>query len=85
MADRTDKDPRRCFTDVPPEVAEQLVHQLMDRLISPIPRSARRHVGKPNTATGREILKRTPEVADWLKYLENQSAKHHIPPTHSNL
>ncbi|WP_284283823.1 hypothetical protein [Mesorhizobium amorphae] len=31
MTDRTDKDSDDVSSDVPPEVAEQLVHQLMDR------------------------------------------------------
>jgi hypothetical protein len=65
--------------DIPPEIATRIVHELLDRqyhevLDEPVgmigdisPRSAVR------TARGRE------KVAEWLKYLENQTASHRDP------
>lgn len=61
--------------EIPPEIAEQIVHQYLDRqyretLDQPVgmlgnktPRQAAK------SATGRQ------KVAEWIKYLENQSAK----------
>lgn len=68
-------------SDIPPEIAEQAIHEYLDRhyletLDQPVkmlgnktPRQAAK------TTAGRQ------KVADWLKYLENQSAKQ-PGPTH---
>lgn len=74
MAERPPRERGEAASDVPPEIAEQVVHQFMDRqyretLDQPVgmlgnktPRQAAR------SAAGRQ------KVAEWLKYLENQSA-----------
>ncbi|MDB5525059.1 MAG: hypothetical protein JWM58_2822 [Rhizobium sp.] len=79
MADRPARDAEPTDSDLPLEIAEQIVHQFMDRqyretLDQPVgmlgnktPRQA------VNTASGRK------KVAEWLKYLENQSARQPSP------
>lgn len=62
-------------SDIPPEIAEQVVHQFMDRQyretldqpVGMLGNKTPRQVAQ--TATGRQ------KVAEWLKHLENQSAK----------
>jgi hypothetical protein len=74
MADRTDKASDEVSSDVPPEVAEQLVHQLMDRQYR---QTLDQPVGMLGNKTPRQAVKSSSgrqKVADWLKYLENQSA-----------
>ncbi|MCW1410858.1 MULTISPECIES: hypothetical protein [Rhizobium] len=78
MAERPAREKEEPGSEIPPEIAEQVVHQFMDRqyretLDQPVgmlgnktPRQAAK------SATGRE------KVAGWLKYLENQSSRH--PP-----
>lgn len=75
MAEPPARDREDPASEIPPEIAEQVVHQFMDRqyretLDQPVgmlgnktPRQAAK------SATGRQ------KVAEWLKYLENQSAK----------
>lgn len=75
MAERPPREHGGAASDVPPEIAEQVVHRFMDRqyretLDQPVgmlgnktPRQAAR------SAAGRQ------KVAEWLKYLENQSAR----------
>lgn len=79
MAERPASDREDPASEIPPEIAEQVVHQFMDRqyretLDQPVgmlgnktPRQAAK------SATGRE------KVAEWLKYLENQSSRQHNP------
>ena len=65
--------------DLPPEVMEKLIHDNLDKayrkvLDEPVPmlgnQTPRQAV---KTVAGRR------KVAEWLKYLENQSAQHHLP------
>jgi len=79
MAERPPRERGRATSEVPPEIAEQVVHQFMDRqyretLDQPVamlgnktPRQAAK------SAAGRQ------KVAEWLKYLENQSANQPDP------
>lgn len=79
MADRPPSDHDDDSLDLPPEIAKQAVHALMDRqyretLDQPVgmlgdktPRQAAK------SATGRR------KVAEWLKYLENQTAQRSAP------
>ncbi|MDL2406790.1 hypothetical protein PY650_14180 [Rhizobium calliandrae] len=79
MAERPARAHEDLEPEIPPEIAEQVVHQVMDRqyretLDQPIgmlgnktPRQAAK------SATGRE------KVAEWLKYLENQSSRQPNP------
>lgn len=79
MAERPPREGGAAASDLPPEIAEQVVHQFMDRqyretLDQPVgmlgnktPRQAAR------SAAGRQ------KVAEWLKYLENQSANQPYP------
>ncbi|WP_287176817.1 hypothetical protein [Mesorhizobium sp.] len=75
MAERPAKDGRTPSSEMPPELAEQVVHEYLDQhyretLDQPVqmlggktPRQA------VKTKTGRQ------KVAEWLKYLENQTAR----------
>src|SRR3546814_438747 len=79
MAERPARDREDPVSEIPPEIAEQVVHQFMDRqyretLDQPVgmlgnktPRQAAK------SATGRQ------KVAEWLKYLENQSSRQPNP------
>ncbi len=79
MANRPPGDQDRAGSGLPPEIEEQAVHELMDRqyrktLDQPVgmlgDKSPRQAV---KTAAGRR------KVADWLKYLENQTARQPDP------
>ncbi|MGO4440758.1 hypothetical protein [Rhizobium sp. RAF56] len=79
MAERPARDREDPASEIPPEIAAQVVHQFMDRqyretLDQPVgtlgnetPRQAAK------SATGRQ------KVAEWLKYLENQSSRQPDP------
>ena len=78
MADPPTKDAEP-DAGLPPEVAEQLVHQVMDRQYR---ETLDLPVGMLENKTPRQAVK-TPsgreKVVEWLKYLENQSAKRPDP------
>ncbi|NGO55981.1 hypothetical protein [Allomesorhizobium camelthorni] len=79
MADRPDKDGEALSSDVPPEIAEQLVHQLLDRQYR---ETLDQPVGMLGNKTPRQAVKSSAgrqKVAEWLKYLENQSARQPDP------
>lgn len=65
--------------EIPPEIAEQIVHQFLDTRY----RETLDHpVGMLGDKTPREAVKTSKgkqQVADWLKYLENQTARHPDP------
>lgn len=79
MAERPAREMKDPASEIPPEIAEQVVHQFMDRqyretLDQPVgmlgnktPRQAAK------SATGRQ------KVAEWLKYLEKQSSRQPNP------
>ena len=79
MADRTGAEPEGLSSDVPAEIAEQLVHELMDRQYREI---LDQPVGMLGNRTPRQAVKSSAgrqNVAEWLKYLENQSASQPDP------
>ncbi|MET2831222.1 hypothetical protein [Mesorhizobium shangrilense] len=62
-------------SDIPPEVAEQVVHQFLDRQYR---ETLDQPVGMLGNKTPRQAAKSAAgrqEVAEWLKYLENQSSR----------
>ncbi|HEV2896371.1 MAG TPA: hypothetical protein VGX71_00765, partial [Pseudaminobacter sp.] len=79
MADRSDKDGEALSSDVPPDIAEQLVHQFLDRQYRG---TLDQPVGMLGNKTPRQAVKSSAgrqKVAEWLKYLENQSARQPDP------
>ncbi|RWJ00156.1 hypothetical protein [Mesorhizobium sp.] len=79
MADTPARNQAEATSDIPPEIAEQVVHQFMDRQyretldqpVGMLGNKTPRHAAK--SAAGRQ------KVAEWLKYLENQSARQPNP------
>ncbi|WP_245415191.1 hypothetical protein [Hoeflea marina] len=75
MADAPAQDQVETGSDIPPEIYEQVVHRHMDRQyrdtldqpVGMLDNKTPRQMAK--TAKGRE------KVANWIKYLENQTAK----------
>lgn len=75
MAERPAQDQTEATSDIPPEIAEQIVHQYMDRQYR---ETLDQPVGMLDNHTPRQAVKSVAgrqKVAEWLKYLENQSAK----------
>jgi hypothetical protein len=75
MAERPAQDQTEARSDIPPEIAEQIVHQFMDRQYR---ETLDQPVGMLGNQTPRQAAKSADgrqKVAEWLKYLENQSAK----------
>ncbi|MCM2476418.1 hypothetical protein HGO38_23450 [Rhizobium sp. CG5] len=75
MAERPAQDQKEAASDIPPEIAEQIVHQFMDRQYR---ETLDQPVGMLGNKTPRQAAKSAAgrqKVAEWLKYLENQSAK----------
>ncbi|TPK60479.1 hypothetical protein FJ546_19080 [Mesorhizobium sp. B2-4-19] len=79
MAERPTGKSGRTSSDIPSEIAEQVVHEFMDRKYR---ETLDQPVGMLGNKTPRQAAK-TPagrqKVAEWLKYLENQSAKRPSP------
>jgi hypothetical protein len=74
MAERPPREAGEAASDVPPEIAEQVVHQFMDRQYR---ETLDQPVGMLGNKTPRQAAKSAAgrqKVAEWLKYLENQSA-----------
>ncbi len=75
MAERPPSERGEATSEVPPEIAEQVVHQFMDRQYR---ETLDQTVGMLGNKTPRQAAKSAAgrqKVAEWLKYLENQSAK----------
>lgn len=79
MAEKPVQDDTELSAGIPPEIAEQIVHREMDR-------HYRETLDQPISMLGnkspRQAAKSKPgrqKVAEWLKYLENQSAKRMDP------
>jgi len=75
MAERPPRERGEATSEVPPEIAEQVVHQFMDRQYR---ETLDQPVGMLGNKTPRQAAKSAAgrqKVAEWLKYLENQSAK----------
>lgn len=74
MAERPPREHGGAASDVPPDIAEQVVHQFMDRQYR---ETLDQPVGMLGNKTPRQAAKSAAgrqKVAEWLKYLENQSA-----------
>ncbi len=79
MAERPTREKDDPGSEIPPEIAEQAVHQFMDRQyretldqpVSMLGNKTPRQAAK--SAAGRQ------KVAEWLKYLENQSSRQPNP------
>jgi hypothetical protein len=79
MAERPPRDHGGAASEVPPEIAEQAVHQFMDRQYR---ETLDQPVGMLGNKTPRQAAKSAvgrQKVADWLKYLENQSVNQPDP------
>ena len=75
MAETPPRERGEATSEVPPEIAEQVVHQFMDRQYR---ETLDQPVGMLGNKTPRQAAKSAAgrqKVAEWLKYLENQSAK----------
>lgn len=79
MNERPGHDRDEAASDIPPEIVEQIIHQHLDRQYR---ETLDQPVGMLGNKTPRQTAK-TPagrqKVVEWLKYLENQSAKHASP------
>jgi hypothetical protein len=81
MAEGPPRDHAGAASEVPPEIAGQAVHQFMDRQYR---ETLDQPVGMLGNKTPRQAAKSAvgrQNVADWLKYLENQSANQPDLPT----
>jgi hypothetical protein len=79
MAERPPRERGDATSEVPLEIAEQVVHQFMDRQYR---ETLDQPVGMLGNKTPRQAAKSAAgrqKVAEWLKYLENQSASHPDP------
>ncbi len=79
MAERPPRERGEAASEVPPEIAEQVVHQFMDRQYR---ETLDQPVGMLGNKTPRQAAKSAAgrqKVAEWLKYLENQSANQPDP------
>lgn len=79
IADMPEEDTEGLSSDIPPELTEQIVHQFMDRQYR---ETLDQSVGMLGNKTPRQAAKSSAgrqKVADWLKHLENQSARQPDP------
>jgi hypothetical protein len=79
MAERPVHEKEDPGSEIPPEIAEQVVHQFMDRQYR---ETLDQPVGMLGNKTPRQAAKSTAgrqKVAEWLKYLENQSSRQPDP------
>jgi len=79
MAERPPRENGGADPDVPPEIAQQVVHQFMDRQYR---ETLDQPVGMLGNKTPRQAAKSAAgrqKIAEWLKYLENQSANQPDP------
>ncbi len=80
MANRPPGDQDRAGSGLPPEIEEQAVHELMDRQYR---KTLDKPVGMLGDKSPRQAVKTAAgrrKVADWHKYLENQTARQ-LDPT----
>ncbi|TCU08386.1 hypothetical protein [Rhizobium sullae] len=79
MAERPAREKEAPAPEIPPEIAEQVVHQFMDRQYR---ETLDQPVGMLGNKTPRQAAKSAAsrqKVAEWLKYLENQSSRQPNP------
>ncbi|WP_192359888.1 hypothetical protein [Mesorhizobium mediterraneum] len=75
MAERPAKDGKTPSSEMPPELAEQVIHEYLDQHYR---ETLDRPVGMLGGKTPRQAVKTQTgrqKVAEWLKYLENQTAR----------
>jgi hypothetical protein len=75
MAERPAREKEDPASEIPPEIAEQAVHQFMDRQYR---ETLEQPVGMLGNKTPRQAAKSAAgrqKIAEWLKYLENQSLR----------
>lgn len=80
MAERPPRERGEVTSEVPPEIAEKVVHQFMDRQYRY--QTLDQPVGMLGNKTPHQTAKSAAgrqKVAEWLKYLENQSANQPDP------
>jgi hypothetical protein len=79
MAERPAREKEEPGSEIPPEIAEQIVHQFLDRQYR---ETLDQPVGMLGNKTPRQAAKSAAgrqKVAEWLKYLENQSSRQPNP------
>ena len=79
MAERPAREKEDPGSEIPPEIAEQIVHQFLDRQYR---ETLDQPVGMLGKKTPRQAAKSAAgrqKVAEWLKYLENQSSRQPNP------
>ncbi|MGG7519442.1 hypothetical protein ACQ3G6_16300 [Allorhizobium undicola] len=79
MAERPTNKEQDPVSEIPPEIAEQVIHQFMDRQYR---ETLDQPVGMLGNKTPRQAAKSAAgrkKVAEWLKYLENQSSRQPNP------
>ena len=79
MAERPVREKEKPGSEIPPEIAEQVVHQFLDRQYR---ETLDQPVGMLGNKTPRQAAKSAAgrqKVAEWLKYLENQSSRQPSP------
>lgn len=75
MAERPAKDGKTPSSEMPPELAEQIIHEYLDQYYR---EALDQPVGMLGDKTPRQAVKTQTgrqKVAEWLKYLENQTAR----------
>ncbi len=75
MVERPAREKEDPASEIPPEIAEQVVHQFMDRQYR---ETLDQPVGMLGNKTPRQAAKSAAgrqKIAEWLKYLENQSLR----------
>jgi hypothetical protein len=79
MSERPLRDQEDAASDIPPEIAKQIVHQFMDRQYREILDQPVDMLGKKTPRQATKSSAGRQKVAEWLKYLENQSARQPNP------
>ncbi|WP_117196260.1 hypothetical protein [Rhizobium terrae] len=79
IAERPARKRQERASEIPPEIAEQVVHQFLDRQYR---ETLDQPVGMLGNKTPRQAVKSAAgrkKVVEWLKYLENHSSRHPNP------
>jgi hypothetical protein len=79
MAERPAGKTRQASSDLPPQIAEQVVHQHMDRQYRETLDQPVRMLGNKTPRQAAKTPADRQSVANWIKYLENQTARRPDP------
>lgn len=79
MAEQPANEEAAPASDIPPEIAEPLIHQFMDRQYRAMLDQPISMLGNKTPRQAAKSAADRQKVADWLKYLENQSSHPHNP------